>query len=155
MPPWRNRLWKARHEACFVGLQLRPGSRPSTAHVCVPIRRFAQCVTRAAAELDHAAFRYMLGEHAGVGRPFSCSMLLDPDDAGQWAVTERINASLLHRAIAMDGTGTGDHGVGPHKMKLMGQNTARMCWMDLMRCVKRAFDPNDILNPGKMLPVRA
>jgi D-lactate dehydrogenase (cytochrome) len=118
---------KARHEACFVGLQLRPGSRPGSARVCVPVCRFAQCVTRAAAELDHAAFRYMLGEHAGVGRAFSCSMLLDPDDAGQWAVTERIVASLLHRAIAMDGTGTGERGVGLHKMELTGQNTARMC----------------------------
>lgn len=149
-PEERSRLWKARHEAYFAGLQLRPGSRASTTDVCVPISRLAECVTETAAELDRASFPYTIVGHVGDGN-FHVLMLLDPDDTDQWAESERINASLVARAIRMDGTCTGEHGVGIHKVRFLIDEHG-VDAVDLMRRVKNALDPNDILNPGKVLP---
>ncbi|HEU0229320.1 MAG TPA: FAD-linked oxidase C-terminal domain-containing protein [Burkholderiaceae bacterium] len=152
-PEDRSRLWTARHNAYFAGLGLRPGCRSSTTDVCVPISRLAQCVTETAAELDRASFPYTIVGHVGDGN-FHVLMLLDPDSSAEWDESERINNSLVRRAIAMDGTSTGEHGVGLHKMEFMlaehGQDA-----LDLMRSLKQAFDPNNILNPGKIIPPRA
>jgi D-lactate dehydrogenase (cytochrome) len=152
-PEDRSRLWTARHNAYFAGLQLRPGCRSSTTDVCVPISRLAQCVTETAAELDQASFLYTIVGHVGDGN-FHVLMLLDPDSQAEWEESERLNNNLVRRAISMDGTCTGEHGVGLHKMEFMlaehGQDA-----LDLMRSMKQAFDPNDILNPGKIIPPRA
>lgn len=152
-PEDRSRLWTARHNAYFAGLQLRPGCRSSTTDVCVPISRLAQCVTETAAELDQASFLYTIVGHVGDGN-FHVLMLLDPDSRAEWEESERLNNNLVRRAISMDGTCTGEHGVGLHKMEFMlaehGQDA-----LDLMRSMKQAFDPNDILNPGKIIPPRA
>lgn len=149
-PEDRNRLWTARHNAYFAGLQLRPGCRASTTDVCVPISRLADCVTETAADLDQASFPYTILGHVGDGN-FHVLMLLDPDDPAQFEESEALNRRLVERAIRMDGTCTGEHGVGLHKMGFMEAEHGRDA-LDLMAALKRAFDPNDILNPGKIIP---
>lgn len=149
-PEDRSRLWTARHNAYFAGLQLRPGCRASTTDVCVPISRLADCVSATAADLDNASFPYTIVGHVGDGN-FHVLMLLDSDSQQEWEESEQLNKRLVQRAIEMEGTCTGEHGVGMHKMEFMlaehGQDA-----LDLMTSLKRAFDPHDILNPGKMIP---
>lgn len=151
-PEDRSRLWTARHNAYFAGLQLRPGCRASTTDVCVPISRLAECVSATASDMDAASFPYTIVGHVGDGN-FHVLMLLDADSTEQWQESERLNRRLVQRAIDMDGTCTGEHGVGLHKMEFMlaehGQDA-----LDLMRSLKHAFDPHNILNPGKILPGR-
>ncbi|RTZ40927.1 FAD-binding protein [Candidimonas sp. SYP-B2681] len=146
----RSRLWTARHNAYFAGLQLRPGSRASTTDVCVPISRLAECVSETAAQLDLASFPYTIVGHVGDGN-FHVLMLLDPDNPSEWEESERLNRQLVERAIQMDGTCTGEHGVGLHKKEFMLAEHGRDA-LDLMASLKRAFDPNNILNPGKIIP---
>ena len=149
-PEDRSRLWTARHNAYFAGLQLRPGCRASTTDVCVPISRLAECVMETAAELDQASFPYTILGHVGDGN-FHVLMLLDPDDPAEFQESEALNRRLVERAIRMDGTCTGEHGVGLHKMAFMEAEHGRDA-LDLMAALKRAFDPHDILNPGKIIP---
>lgn len=149
-PEDRSRLWTARHNAYFAGLQLRPGCRSSTTDVCVPISRLAECVSETAAELDQASFPYTIVGHVGDGN-FHVLMLLDPDNPQEWEESERLNHRLVERAIKMEGTCTGEHGVGLHKMEFMLAEHGRDA-LDLMSSLKRAFDPNDIMNPGKIIP---
>lgn len=151
-PEERNRLWTARHNAYFAGLQLRPGARASTTDVCVPISRLAECVMETAAELDQASFPYTIVGHVGDGN-FHVLMLVDPDDPQQWQESERINHDMVRRALSMDGTCTGEHGVGLHKMDFLREEHGEDA-LDLMRSLKAAFDPHNILNPGKILPAR-
>ncbi|HLV29319.1 MAG TPA: FAD-linked oxidase C-terminal domain-containing protein [Burkholderiaceae bacterium] len=150
-PEDRSRLWTARHNAYFAGLQLRPGCRASTTDVCVPISRLAECVTETAAEMDQASFPYTIVGHVGDGN-FHVLMLLDPDDPAQFEESEALNRRLVERALRMEGTCTGEHGVGLHKMGFMEAEHGRDA-LDLMAELKRAFDPRNILNPGKILPV--
>jgi D-lactate dehydrogenase (cytochrome) len=152
-PEDRNRLWTARHNAYFAGLQLRPGCRSSTTDVCVPISRLAECVLETARELDQASFPYTIVGHVGDGN-FHVLMLLDPDNPDEWAESERINHRLVDRAIAMDGTCTGEHGVGLHKQVFMRAEHGQDA-LDVMASIKAALDPHDILNPGKILPPAA
>jgi len=149
-PEDRNRLWTARHNAYFAGLQLRPGCRSSTTDVCVPISRLAECITETAAELDQASFPYTIVGHVGDGN-FHVLMLLDPDNPAEFAESEALNRRLVERAIRMQGTCTGEHGVGLHKMPFMEMEFGRDA-LDLMAALKRAFDPHNILNPGKIIP---
>lgn len=149
-PEDRNRLWTARHNAYFAGLGLRPGCRASTTDVCVPISRLAECVGETAKELDQARFPYTIVGHVGDGN-FHVLMLLDPDDPAEWAESERLNHRLVERAIAMEGTCTGEHGVGLHKQAFMEAEHGADA-LDIMRALKASLDPRNILNPGKMLP---
>lgn len=150
LPEERSRLWTARHQAYFAGLQLRPGSVASTTDVCVPISRLAECVVQTAKELDEASFPYTILGHVGDGN-FHVMMLLDPNRPDEWEESQQLNRRLARRAIHMQGTCTGEHGIGLHKIEFMqlehGENGVA-----LMASLKRAFDPNNILNPGKMLP---
>lgn len=149
-PEDRSRLWTARHNAYFAGLQLRPGCRASTTDVCVPISRLAECVSDTAAELDQASFPYTIVGHVGDGN-FHVLMLLDADNPQEWEESERLNQRLVDRAIQMEGTCTGEHGVGLHKMEFMLAEHGRDA-LDLMASLKKAFDPHNILNPGKIIP---
>lgn len=150
-PEDRSRLWKARHDAYFAGLQLRPGCRSSTTDVCVPISRLADCVAQTAADLDKASFPYTIVGHVGDGN-FHVLMLLDPDSTEEWEESQELNRRLVLRAIEMDGTCTGEHGVGLHKMEFMQAEHGQEA-LDLMHSLKQAFDPHNILNPGKVIPV--
>jgi len=148
-PEDRNRLWTARHNAYFAGLQLRPGCRSSTTDVCVPISRLAECVTQTARDLEQASFLYTIVGHVGDGN-FHVLMLIDPDDAAEWAQSEAINQKMVRRALSMDGTCTGEHGVGMHKMPFLVEEHGEAA-LALMRSLKHAYDPNNILNPGKIV----
>jgi len=148
-PEDRNRLWTARHNAYFAGLQLRPGCRASTTDVCVPISRLADCVRETVDELERASFPYTIVGHVGDGN-FHVLMLLDPDSETEWRESEAINHNLVRRAIAADGTCTGEHGVGLHKMQFMAEEHGEDA-LALMRSLKHAFDPHNILNPGKII----
>ncbi|GAA0220801.1 FAD-linked oxidase C-terminal domain-containing protein [Castellaniella daejeonensis] len=152
-PEDRSRLWTARHNAYFAGLQLRPGCRSSTTDVCVPISRLAECVGETARELDQASFSYTIVGHVGDGN-FHVLMLLDPDDPGEWAESEKLNQRLVARAIAMQGTCTGEHGVGLHKQAFMRAEHGQDA-LDVMAALKAALDPHNVLNPGKILPPAA
>src|SRR5690554_2952670 len=149
-PEDRSRLWAARHNAYFAGLQLRPGCRASTTDVCVPISRLADCVRDTTADLDKASFPYTIVGHVGDGN-FHVLMLLDPVNPDEWEESQQLNRRLVHRAIEMDGTCTGEHGVGLHKMEFM-QTEHGQDALDLMHTLKLAFDPHDIMNLGKILP---
>ncbi|MDY0308711.1 MAG: FAD-linked oxidase C-terminal domain-containing protein [Castellaniella sp.] len=149
-PEDRSRLWTARHNAYFAGLQLRPGCRSSTTDVCVPISRLAECVGETARELDQARFPYTIVGHVGDGN-FHVLMLLDPDNPDEWAESERLNQRLVARAIAMQGTCTGEHGVGLHKQAFMQAEHGQDA-LDVMAALKAALDPHNVLNPGKILP---
>ncbi|KAG1177767.1 hypothetical protein G6F35_016360 [Rhizopus arrhizus] len=148
-PEDRSRLWTARHNAYFAGLQLRPGCRASTTDVCVPISRLADCVRDTVEELDRASFPYTIVGHVGDGN-FHVLMLLDAENPKEWEESETINHNLVRRAIAADGTCTGEHGVGLHKMQFMAEEHGEDA-LDLMRSLKHAFDPHNILNPGKIV----
>ena len=151
-PEDRNRLWTARHNAYFAGLQLRPGCRSNTTDVCVPLSRLAESIDLATQELAKASFPSTIVGHVGDGN-FHVLMLLDPDSQAEWDESERINHALVMQAIEADGTGTGEHGIGLHKMHFMAHEHGEDA-LDLMRSLKAAFDPNNILNPGKMIEPR-
>lgn len=145
----RNRLWTARHNTHFAGLQLRPGSRSVATDVCVPISRLADCVTQTAADLDDMPFPYTILGHVGDGN-FHVQMLIDPDSETEWAQSEKVNNRLVRRAIDMDGTCSGEHGVGLHKMEFLKLEHGEE-GLELMRMIKHAYDPNNIFNPGKLV----
>ncbi len=151
-PEDRNRLWTARHNAYFAGLQLRPGCRASTTDVCVPISRLAECIDEATKLLEKASFPSTIVGHVGDGN-FHVLMLLDPDSQEEWEESERLNHHLVTQAIDADGTCTGEHGIGLHKKQFMLHEHGEDV-LDLMRSLKHAFDPNNILNPGKILDPR-
>ncbi|VCU68588.1 putative FAD-linked oxidoreductase [Pigmentiphaga humi] len=152
-PEDRNRLWAARHNAYFATLQLRPGARASSTDVCVPISRLADCIRETNEDLAKASFPTCMVGHVGDGN-FHVQMLLDPDSGAEWAEAETVNRRLVQRALRMDGTCTGEHGVGLHKMQFMAEEHGEDA-LDLMRRIKQALDPLNILNPGKILPPSA
>ena len=148
-PEDRSRLWQARHNAYFATLQLKAGSRSVTTDVCVPISRLADCIVETQADLAGASIISSIIGHVGDGN-FHVQMLIDPNSASERDEAERINRRVVERAIAMDGTCTGEHGVGLHKIDFLPLEHGDDA-LDLMARVKRAFDPLNIMNPGKVL----
>jgi D-lactate dehydrogenase (cytochrome) len=149
-PEDRTRLWTARHNAYFAGIQLRPGCRVSTTDVCVPISRLAHCIDQTTEWLEKVSFPTTIVGHVGDGN-FHVLMLLDPNDPAEWEASERLNHDLVNMAIEADGTCTGEHGIGLHKLQFMEAEHGRDT-LDVMRSIKLALDPLNILNPGKVLP---
>jgi D-lactate dehydrogenase (cytochrome) len=143
----RNRLWKARHEAYFAAIQVRPGCMAMTTDVCVPISRLAECVAGTRADLDTAPFPAMIVGHVGDGN-FHVVMLLDPDSGEELATAEDLNHRIVARAQAMEGTCTGEHGIGLGKRQALVDELGEA--VEVMRTVKRAMDPDDLMNPGKI-----
>ena len=149
-PEDRSRLWNARHNAYFAFLQLKPGCRAVTTDVCVSISRLAECVVETERDLLASALQLpapIVG-HVGDGN-FHVALLIDPNKPEELEEAERINQRIVARAIAMDGTCTGEHGVGLHKMDFLVAEHGNDA-IDLMRSVKQALDPKHILNPGKI-----
>lgn len=147
LPEERSRLWTARHNAYFAGLQLRPGCQASTTDVCVPISRLADCVAATNEDLARASFPSLILGHVGDGN-FHVLMLLDPENPAEFDEAEALNRRLVERTLEMDGTCTGEHGVGLHKMQFLEQEHGT--GVEVMRAMKHALDPNNILNPGKI-----
>ena len=145
----RARLWKARHEALWAVNAQRPGSRSWTTDVCVPISRLAQCIVETTADMQELPFVGAIVGHVGDGN-FHCMLPLDPASAAELDAAGRFNERLVRRALAMDGTCTGEHGIGHGKLGFMALEHGT--GLHVMRAVKRALDPDGILNPGKVLP---
>ncbi|MBC7500158.1 MAG: FAD-binding protein [Herminiimonas sp.] len=148
-PEDRSRLWTARHNAYFALLQMRPGSRAISTDCCVPISRLAECILDTKADCESHGIIYSIIGHVGDGN-FHVLMLVDPLDSADIAKAEAINARMVSRAIALDGTCTGEHGVGLHKMDFLVQEHGDGA-IDTMRAIKHALDPNNIMNPGKII----
>lgn len=148
-PEERSRLWAARHNAYFAGLQMKPGTRALTTDVCVPISRLAESIRTTTAELASSSLPSMILGHVGDGN-YHVLLLVDPWHPEDLEQAEAINRRLVSRAIQMDGTCTGEHGVGLHKMEFLVEEHGEEA-LDLMRALKRAFDPKNILNPGKIV----
>lgn len=147
-PEDRTRLWTARHNAYFAAVQSRPGCRAITTDTCVPISRLADCLLDSVAEADASGIPYFLVGHVGDGN-FHFGYLIDPDSAQERATAEALNHKLVSRALALEGTCTGEHGVGLHKMGFLVDETGAGA-VDMMRAIKQALDPDNILNPGKI-----
>ncbi len=150
-PEERSRLWEARHNAYFACLQLKPGARSFTTDVCVPISRLAECITETIRDTAASTLPAPILGHVGDGN-FHCAILADPDKADEIEEAERLNGLIVRRALAMDGTCTGEHGVGMHKMDFLREEHGDDV-LELMARIKRSFDPLNILNPGKIVRV--
>jgi D-lactate dehydrogenase (cytochrome) len=148
LPEERTKLWSARHNAYFATLQLRPGCRVFSTDACVPISKLAQCIAETRADLTASGVTATVLGHVGDGN-FHVSLCIDPASPQEWAVAEAFNERLVHRAIAMGGTCTGEHGVGLHKKRFLEAEHGKPA-VDVMRALKRTLDPNNILNPGKI-----
>jgi len=148
-PEERSRLWTARHNAYFACLQLKPGCRSFTTDVCVPISRLAECIVETERDTAASALPCPILGHVGDGN-FHVAILADPERAEEREEAERLNQRIVARALAMDGTCTGEHGVGMHKMDFLVEEHGADA-IDLMARIKRAFDPLNILNPGKVV----
>jgi D-lactate dehydrogenase (cytochrome) len=146
----RNRLWKARHEAYWASLTLRPGAKGLSTDVCVPISRLADCIAETEADIAELGLVAPIVGHAGDGN-FHVLVLLDPEVPAEVDRTELFVARLNRRAIGMEGTCSGEHGIGQGKMGFLALEHGD--GVDYMRMIKRALDPQDIMNPGKIIPL--
>ena len=144
----RDRLWHARHNAYYAALELIPGKTAITTDVCVPISRLADCITQSKADLMKTSLTAPLLGHVGDGN-FHLILLIDPNDEKELAEAKAFNQRLVERALLMEGTCTGEHGVGLGKREFLEAELGTA--VSTMRLIKQAFDPHDIMNPGKML----
>ncbi|WP_378949997.1 FAD-binding oxidoreductase [Mesorhizobium sp. ANAO-SY3R2] len=146
----RAKLWKARHDAYWASQTLRPGARALSTDVCVPISRLAECIAETEADIERMGLVAPIVGHVGDGN-FHTLVLMDPNDPADIGKAEEFVKRLAERAISMDGTSTGEHGIGQGKMGLMSREHGH--GVEVMRAIKAALDPHDILNPGKILPL--
>jgi D-lactate dehydrogenase (cytochrome) len=144
----RTKMWQARHDAYWACIGLRPGAKAFATDVCVPISRLAECVTETQRDIAENKLVAPIVGHVGDGN-FHVSVLLDMDDPAEVAAAKAFNARLVERALAMEGTCTGEHGVGQGKMKyLIAEHGPAL---GVMRSLKHALDPDDLMNPGKIV----
>jgi D-lactate dehydrogenase (cytochrome) len=147
----RAQLWQARHDAYFAALAMRPGSRGWTTDACVPISRLAECIVETKRDVGASHLLAALVGHVGDGN-FHLIFPVNSDNPGDLAEAERLSGRLAERAISMGGTCTGEHGVGLGKMKYLRKEHGE--GLDLMRAIKKALDPDNIMNPGKMVAMQ-
>ena len=147
----RTRLWKMRHDAYYAILASRKGARAIVTDVCVPISKLAQAIADTQADIAASGVSGPILGHVGDGN-FHAILLVDPEDAAQKQAAKTLAARMAERALALGGTITGEHGVGMGKLDYMRAEHGDG-W-DVMGVVKAALDPDDILNPGKLVPPR-
>ena len=147
-PEERTRLWTARHNAYFAAVQSRPGCKAISTDTCVPISRLADCLLDSVAEADASGIPYFLVGHVGDGN-FHFGYLIDPNSPDERARAEALNDALVARALRLDGTCSGEHGIGLHKMDFLVTEAGDGA-VAMMRAIKLALDPLNILNPGKI-----
>jgi D-lactate dehydrogenase (cytochrome) len=146
----RARLWRARHDAYYAALALRPGAKGWTTDVCVPISALARCISETKADNRQSSLPIALVGHAGDGN-FHLVYVIDPENERELAEAHRLNARMVQRALALGGTCTGEHGVGLGKLEyLQAEHGAAL---DVMRAIKRTLDPENLMNPGKLIAV--
>ncbi len=147
-PEDRTRLWQARHDAYYAALALKPGAVGWSTDVCVPISRLAACISETRAEIAAADVLATIVGHVGDGN-FHVIFVLDPDRPDEFTEASRLNDRMVARALAMGGTGTGEHGVGAGKMEFLSAEHGEA--LGVMRALKQALDPDNLMNPGKVL----
>ena len=146
----RSKLWTARHNAFYAAVALRPGCKPWTTDVCVPISRLAECVLDTRADVERAGILAPLVGHVGDGN-FHLIFPMAPDDPAELEKAKQVNARLITRALAMGGTVSGEHGVGVGKMAYLEAEHGES--LEVMKAIKRALDPDNRMNPGKMISI--
>jgi D-lactate dehydrogenase (cytochrome) len=150
-PEDRTRLWTARHQAYFACLQLRPGSRAVSTDVCVPISRLTECIVETSKDISRASMPIPLFGHVGDGN-FHCEILIRPDSEADLEEAKEFNERVVNRALSMEGTCTGEHGIGFGKMRSLRKELGEA--VDLMAILKHAIDPENLMNPGKVVELR-
>ena len=145
----RTRLWQARHDAYYAALAMRPGSTGWSTDACVPISRLAQCIDETREDLARSSLFSTIVGHVGDGN-FHVIFVLDPDRPDQFDEAMGLNRRLVARALDMDGSCTGEHGIGSGKREFLAAELGEA--VDVMRAVKQALDPHNLMNPGKVLP---
>ena len=149
-PEERTKLWQARHDAYYAALALRPGSKGWPTDVCVPISRLADCIAETKHDLAQSSIPSALAGHVGDGN-FHLIFMIDPQAPEEIVEASRLNERMVNRALAMEGTCTGEHGIGYGKMDFMLAEHGDA--VSVMHSIKRALDPNNILNPGKIVRI--
>jgi len=147
-PEERTRLWTARHNAYFAAIQSRPGCRAISTDTCVPISRLADALLDCVSEANASGIPYFLVGHVGDGN-FHMGYLIDPNSPTERDTAEQLNTQLVQRALQLGGTCTGEHGVGLHKIDFLVEE-AGIDAIAMMRTIKKALDPDNIMNPGKI-----
>ena len=149
-PEDRDKLWRARHDVVYAVKALREGGQLWTTDVCVPISRLAECVTETQKDLAASFLPAPIVSHAGDGN-FHVGFVVNPSDPREMAEAERLNERVVHRALSLDGTCTGEHGIGCGKIDFLIAEHGDA--MSVMRAIKKAIDPDNIMNPGKILRI--
>jgi D-lactate dehydrogenase (cytochrome) len=147
-PEERTKLWTARHQSYFAALQTRPGCRCQSTDTCVPISHLAEIIGASIDEAEASGIPYWIVGHVGDGN-FHLSYLLDPNDPAEVATVERLSEQMVQRALRLEGTCTGEHGIGLHKMGYLVDEAGAGA-VALMRQIKHSLDPKNIMNPGKV-----
>jgi D-lactate dehydrogenase (cytochrome) len=145
----RTRLWQARHDVYWASLGLRPGAKGVASDVCVPISRLAECLEETKRDIEESGLIAPIAGHVGDGN-FHTMPLVFMNDPDEVARAEAFMHRLVERAIAMEGTCTGEHGIGQGKMKYLAAEHGTPA-LDMMRLLKRSIDPHNIMNPGKIV----
>ena len=148
LPEDRNRLWQARHDALYAMNALRPGAKPMVTDVCVPISRLAECIRETKRDIDGSSVVAPVAGHVGDGN-FHVAYLIDPDDDEEIKEASDMHDRLVMRALAMGGTCTGEHGIGYGKIDFLNEELGE--GVSVMRDIKKALDPDNIMNPGKIV----
>jgi D-lactate dehydrogenase (cytochrome) len=146
----RSKLWQARHDAYYAALALRPGSKGWATDVCVPISRLAECIAETKIDLAQSSIPSALAGHVGDGN-FHLIFMIDPNRPEEIAEASRLNDRMVTRALDMDGTSTGEHGIGYGKMEFLFAEHGDA--VDVMASIKRAIDPDNLMNPGKIMRI--
>jgi D-lactate dehydrogenase (cytochrome) len=146
----RNKLWQARHDAAYACKALRSNGTLFATDVCVPISRLAECVTETKRDIVENDLIAPIVGHVGDGN-FHLVFVVDPDDPAEMRRAEAVNERMVMRALAMDGTCTGEHGIGYGKMDFLIAEHGEA--VSVMRSIKRALDPENLMNPGKIVRI--
>ncbi|HJN04549.1 MAG TPA: FAD-linked oxidase C-terminal domain-containing protein, partial [Alphaproteobacteria bacterium] len=144
----RNKLWQARHDSAYAAAALRPGCRIWATDVCVPISCLSECILETRKDLDGTSIPAPIVGHVGDGN-FHLAFVVDAENADELAEAKALNERLVMRALAMDGTCTGEHGVGHGKIDFLVAEHGEA--IAVMRTLKTALDPQNIMNPGKIV----
>lgn len=148
-----NTMWKARHNAAYAFLAMRPGAKNFSTDVCVPVSRLAECIKESKADADeNVEVAHVIAGHVGDGN-FHMAFLVDPSIETELGQVESFYDRLVARALSMEGTCTGEHGIGLQKIKYMADEFGEDC-LDVMREIKLALDPKGLMNPGKKIPLK-
>jgi D-lactate dehydrogenase (cytochrome) len=151
-PEERETLWQMRHNAYFATIAIRPGAKTLVTDICVPISRLADCIVESKQDAAGAPFPAVVVGHVGDGN-FHLAFILDPNNPAEHAEALRLEEKIIRRALAMGGTSTGEHGIGCGRLNLLPLEHGPA--LDVMRAIKQALDPDNRMNPGKMVEPKA